>query len=222
MNGKGDPMRRKAPEIPDFTDVNWQKKRADADLLASILDGKGLGMPPAPVDVEEEQAQGLLAYVRAFAPTTRRTPSLSDPDKEFAALKKQLRELQREFNELSKPRPAITHRKPAESSKSAGGAVLLLAREDDARRQLFEQHCAKCHGPDGSGSRARRRYPDIPDFTDPGWQAQHSDAQMLASILDGKGAEMPALSHDISQEQARALLPYIRALGVSQQRKGSR
>ena len=44
---------------------------------------------------------------------------------------------------------------------------------------------------DGTGNKARGRLPEIPNFTDAGWQARRDDAQLMASILDGKGDEMP-------------------------------
>jgi uncharacterized membrane protein len=56
------------PRIPDFTAPAWQAGRPDAELISSILDGKGASMPPAGDDVTEADARGLVAYVRAFAP----------------------------------------------------------------------------------------------------------------------------------------------------------
>jgi hypothetical protein len=38
-------------------------------LLASILDGKGTAMPPVRGKISEEQARGLVAYIKSFAPT---------------------------------------------------------------------------------------------------------------------------------------------------------
>ena len=57
------------PEIPDFTNVSWQAQRTDAQLLESILDGKGEDMPPVRGKISEQQARGLVAFIRAFAPT---------------------------------------------------------------------------------------------------------------------------------------------------------
>src|SRR5262249_26925288 len=42
--------------------------------------------------------------------------------------------------------------------------------------ELFHRHCAKCHGKDGTGTPARRSFPDIPDLTDIPWQSLRSDA----------------------------------------------
>jgi mono/diheme cytochrome c family protein/uncharacterized membrane protein len=86
-----------------------------------------------------------------------------------------------------------------------------VASGTPAVRELFRQHCVECHGGDGAGKRARRRLPEIPDFTDPSWQSRRDDAQLLASILDGKGDEMPPNRDEIDEEQARALVAYVRA-----------
>jgi hypothetical protein len=64
----------------------------------------------------------------------------------------------------------------------------------------------KCHGADGTGSRARARLAEIPNFTDAEWQARRADAQLMASILDGKGEEMPPQRGKISEELARGLV----------------
>lgn len=82
-----------------------------------------------------------------------------------------------------------------------------------AVRELFSEHCAECHGAKGTGSSARRRMPDIPDFTSATWQSRRTDAQLMASITEGKGSDMPSFSEDITKEQARGLVVFIRALG---------
>ena len=68
-DGTGNKARDRLPEIPDFTNVSWQARRTDARLLESILDGKGEDMPPVRGKISEQQARGLVAFVRAFAPT---------------------------------------------------------------------------------------------------------------------------------------------------------
>lgn len=90
-------------------------------------------------------------------------------------------------------------------SWSAGSARAQPAAAGD----LFRKRCASCHGADGSGRPVRRSMPEIPNFTAASWQARHSDAQLLAGILDGK-EEMPAWRGDISEKQARDLVAYVR------------
>src|SRR5262249_34383907 len=80
-----------------------------------------------------------------------------------------------------------------------------------ADRELFRQHCVKCHGADGTGRDTRRHQPKIPNFTNASWQAQRSDAQLLTSILNGKGKEMPPWQGKISEAQARSLVGSVRA-----------
>src|SRR5262249_40367364 len=77
--------------------------------------------------------------------------------------------------------------------------------------ELFRQHCVKCHGADGTGTPARGSTPRIPDFTTSSWQARRSEGQLLASILDGKGKEMPAFRGKLSADQARDLAAHVRS-----------
>jgi hypothetical protein len=56
--------------------------------------------------------------------------------------------------------------------------------------------------------------PTIPDFSRRPWQGGVSDPQLRASVLEGKGTLMPAFRGRISDEQARDLIAYIRALGA--------
>jgi uncharacterized membrane protein len=69
----------------------------------------------------------------------------------------------------------------------------------------------KCHGKDGTGSRARSRYTEIPDFSNASWQAGRSDQELTDSILDGKGSAMPPAEDGVGEEQARGLAVYVRA-----------
>jgi mono/diheme cytochrome c family protein/uncharacterized membrane protein len=88
-------------------------------------------------------------------------------------------------------------------------------------RALFQRLCVLCHGADGTGSTARDQMLETPDFTDASWQARRGDAQLMESILDGKGSEMPPLREKISEEQARGLVAYIRSLAASPGKSGS-
>ena len=85
-DGTGNKTRDRLPEIPDFSDTRWQSRRADSNLETSILDGKGDDMPPQRGKISDEQAHGLVRYVRAFAPTKgkskqeeKESPSQSKP-----------------------------------------------------------------------------------------------------------------------------------------------
>jgi mono/diheme cytochrome c family protein len=84
----------------------------------------------------------------------------------------------------------------------------------------FREYCIVCHAPDGTGSGVRAQLPPIPDFTKGAWQSEHSDPQLLISILDGKGTLMPANRGRITEGQARDLVSYIRAFGPPEVRAG--
>jgi hypothetical protein len=52
--------------------------------------------------------------------------------------------------------------------------------------------------------------PAIPNFTNSAWHAKRTDPQLVLSILDGKGTEMPPFRGKLSGEQARELVAFIR------------
>jgi mono/diheme cytochrome c family protein/uncharacterized membrane protein len=209
-DGKG--RQEESPEdVPDFSLRDWQARRSDTQLLQSILDGKGKKMPPWRDKVTEDQARGLVAYVRGFAPAGvgagrggRQQPP-PDLEERQRRLNEKLGELQKQLERLSPAPPEREPAKPPETSPPAAAAVTPAAREQ------FRKHCAKCHGADGTGSPARDRLPALPDFTDASWQTQQEDARLLAGILDGKGKEMPPWRDKISEEQARGLVTRVRA-----------
>ena len=109
----------------------------------------------------------------------------------------------------------IAVRAQADSSKSLQGPAPRpsgpTAAGTAAVGELFRKHCAECHGVDGTGKPARELLDEIPNFTDASWPARRSDAQLLVSILDGKGLEMPGWRGKISEEQARGLVAHVRA-----------
>ncbi len=107
------------------------------------------------------------------------------------------------------------------SSRHARGKPQPVAGSETAGAiELYELHCAECHGAKGTGKAVRRTMPAIPDFTDASWQARRSDAQFLASILDGKGADMPPSGDELSDEQAHALVDFVRAFAPASEAAG--
>jgi mono/diheme cytochrome c family protein len=108
-DGKGVPQMRLAmPSLPDFTDAPWQKQKANAELQASILLGKGAFMPAWQASKEtpltSDQARDLVAYVRAFGPATLATVPVSDSEfaKSYQKLQQQWDELERQLQNIRK------------------------------------------------------------------------------------------------------------------------
>jgi mono/diheme cytochrome c family protein len=90
------------------------------------------------------------------------------------------------------------------------------AREGDTARLrgaagLYTRYCARCHGDDFTGNGWRERGRQLPNFSSAAWQHSRSDAQLLVSIVEGKGARMPAFGDRLSQAQARDLVLLIRS-----------
>src|SRR5262249_43969362 len=115
--------------------------------------------------------------------------------------------------------PTIAHAQGI-SSSSQRPAQPPAAAAKPAGRQLYRQHCQKCHEADGTGRAARRPMPEIPDFTNTSWQARRSDAQLTTSILDGKGDDMPPFRRKIRKEQARGLVAHVRAFAPTRGKPG--
>jgi mono/diheme cytochrome c family protein len=206
-SGQGDPSAGFSG-IPNFTDRAWQATRSDPQLLQSILDGKGEGMPTFRDRVSAAQAQGLVNHIRGFGP---RRPAVARAHRDFEArfreLDEELQALQREFMDLRNapgtPESPTVVRPP--QGASAEREMML-----QGAAKLYRRHCRRCHGADGKGEATVRGGP--PDFTCRAWQQRQSDAQLLASILDGKEKCMPAFRNRLTEDQAADLIDYIRAL----------
>jgi mono/diheme cytochrome c family protein/uncharacterized membrane protein len=254
------------PDLPDFTDGSWQKRRSDAKLLESVLDGKGADMPPWRKKLSKDEARDLVEHVRAFGPTPKKqekkkskVPEPVSFEERFHRLSEELEELERQSRELAKAPPAAL---PGSEASSVGflgslqgqgpllaASVLFRSRVSPGTtpsrpakspqrvtlgpsprnaagkgpaRELYLQHCAKCHGKDGTGSGARGAMPDLPDLTDRSWQKRRSEAQLLGSILDGKGKDMPPWREKISEEEARDLVSYVRTFAPGKDKTGQK
>jgi len=82
---------------------------------------------------------------------------------------------------------------------------LAAPKPDCAPAQdLFKQRCSACHAPEGTGYAAIH----TPNFTDPKWQAAHTDAELIHSVTNGKTGEgnMPAFKDRLTAEQIDALV----------------
>lgn len=68
-----------------------------------------------------------------------------------------------------------------------------------------------CHGENGEGYAAIK----TPNFTDPKWQAAHSEKELMGAIENGvKGTAMMSFKGKLTHEQMEAVLKYIRSLGA--------
>jgi mono/diheme cytochrome c family protein len=88
--------------------------------------------------------------------------------------------------------------------------------------ELYRSLCQRCHGPDGHGVTPRRGRDNFPDFAHHAWQGQRTDAQMMVSILDGLGTEMPPFRGRLSNDQVRNLVARIRSFAPPEARSNLR
>jgi mono/diheme cytochrome c family protein len=207
-NGKGDPKIRPAmPELPDFTSAAWQKTRTDSELAQSILLGKGKFMLANSDKLGSVDVKQMVTLVRGFEGGKQVVP-IEEP--------KLAGPVVTDIPETPAPGggtigPKIEEPKiPAEPEPDTSED---LARRIRVGANIFRQYCIVCHGPDGTGTVIRSALPKIPDFTSPAFHKDHSDAQLMVSILDGKGTQMPANRGRVSENQVGDLVAYVRAFG---------
>lgn len=83
------------------------------------------------------------------------------------------------------------------------------AGEAAAGKAVYEQSCAGCHAADGTGVAGRGR-----PLT--GIAAQGDRATHIASITDGKGANMPAFGERLSADEISQVTSYLRLTFVEE------
>src|SRR6185312_7556984 len=91
-----------------------------------------------------------------------------------------------------------------------GGSWYWMRSPDQERRivmGLYNRYCTRCHGIDGRGV---WDIPDVPDFSDPRWQASRPDPQIVNILMEGRGAVMPSFRGTLSLEEACAMARYLR------------
>jgi mono/diheme cytochrome c family protein len=220
VDGKGGIVRAAMPDIPDFTaDQWWRTAKPDQELSKAILSG-GKFMPPMKDKLSPADADKMVQFMRAFkggkqvvSLESTEVPTKPVPFPPGVAVVK-----------TPQPGPTLPvgpalAKKPGETTAPPAATPPPMTSDVGARVRegavIFRQYCIVCHGPDGTGSIMRANLPPIPDFTNAAWQTEHSDPQLLISVLDGKGTLMPANRGRVTESQARDLVAYVRAFGPS-------
>jgi mono/diheme cytochrome c family protein len=203
-DGKGG----KLEGTPNFTSAAWQNKRTDFQLRASILEGRGIDMPAFRQRLDESQAKALVAHIRTFSPKDAGKekrdeaimPASWDVEQALAKLQKEFDNLRQQFKELT---DAKSPEPPADmaAGKTRKGTSPKAKASTAA---LYQQHCQRCHGPDGKGL-----LKGLPDFSDRAWHEKHSDVHLMVRILDG-GGEMPSFREHLNGTQVRDLANHLR------------
>ncbi len=197
-DGSGRTARKAMPELSDFTDAKWQDAHSDAELKQSILNGKGKFMQPMKDKLSADDAEKMVAYVRAFRGAKQAAPIEPQPPRVPPA--------------PSQP-TVVASKKPADGRGPQAPVGPETAERMRVATGLYRQYCLSCHGTDGRGAEMKAAMPTIPDFSNHGWQQGVSSPQLVAGILDGKGTLMPAFRGRVNDEQAKDLAAYVRSFG---------
>ncbi len=98
----------------------------------------------------------------------------------------------------------------------ANAARTISHPADPARsaEELYGKYCASCHGRDGQAKTAKAKFNHARNIADAAWQNEASDERIFNSIMNGKRVRgnMPAFNKKISDEEADALVTYVRGL----------
>jgi len=89
--------------------------------------------------------------------------------------------------------------------------VILCAPVSAEVRDLkafFQERCAVCHGHDGTGRGPNGIKLGGRNFQDARWEAKQQEADLVASILQGKGA-MPGFRRQLSEAEAHRLVTSV-------------
>ena len=100
------------------------------------------------------------------------------------------------------------------------GATALLIASPAARAAAadnWKQHCASCHGADGTGQTKMGHKLGVKDLTDAANQKGFTDDQLFKSLkagesdADGK-VKMKPFGEKLSDDDIKALVAYVRTL----------
>lgn len=79
----------------------------------------------------------------------------------------------------------------------------------------YEQHCQKCHGPDGAGQTAMGKKLKVKDYSDAKAQATMKDEEMAKIIKEGKKEGdktlMKAFGEVLSEAEIKDLVKQVRS-----------
>ncbi len=94
------------------------------------------------------------------------------------------------------------------------GLALAAPLRAEEPAKIFSTRCAPCHGKEGKPSAIFARQ-GVRDFTGSAWQKATSDAEIAKTIRQGrKGTMMASFEEQLSAEETKGLVAYIRKLGA--------
>jgi len=92
----------------------------------------------------------------------------------------------------------------------------------EAGRQLYQRHCASCHGPNGRGDGGMALSGGTPsDLTDDVWDYGSTDGEIFVVIRDGVSSDMLGYKEKLKDEQIWRIVNFIRDLGPKKEKVSS-
>jgi mono/diheme cytochrome c family protein len=110
--------------------------------------------------------------------------------------------------------PVMLSRRAVTAAAAAAAltALAVPARAADPAT-VFGRSCSPCHGKEGEPSPVFAKQ-GVRNFKDPAWQKATSDAHIEQTIKEGKkGTMMASFEKQLSAEEIKGLVGYIRKLG---------
>jgi cytochrome c551/c552 len=98
----------------------------------------------------------------------------------------------------------------------AGLALTVAISSAAPAAENWENNCTKCHGADGKGQTKMGKKLSIRDLTDATVQGTFTDDEIVKAIREGiknkEGKLQMKPIEDLSETDAKALVPFVRAL----------
>lgn len=86
------------------------------------------------------------------------------------------------------------------------------AQEAGKRSELWETHCAVCHGDDGKAQTEEGRKKRARDLTSAKWQRTVNDDRLIRSVTKGR-EKMPSFRKKLTDDEIKTLVREVRELG---------
>ena len=94
-------------------------------------------------------------------------------------------------------------------------AVLLLATplaaRGEGRSEVYQSHCAVCHGDDGRSQTEEGKKKGARDLSKKKWQDAVSDEQIAKTISKGR-EKMPSFAKKLTEDEIKGLVKEVRGL----------
>ncbi|QQS45429.1 MAG: c-type cytochrome [Acidobacteriota bacterium] len=116
-------------------------------------------------------------------------------------------------------RTTAAEQKDRKEAQKLKNPVPSNAETIEAGRQLYQRHCASCHGPKGKGDGGMALSGGTPsDLTDDVWDYGSTDGEIFVVIRDGVSSDMLGYKEKLKDEQIWRIVNFIRDLGPKKEK----